>query len=342
MYEISQREVGASLIDADTFHRTRATTTLSQSSPIPQADLDVVASAMKAGQGYRPETVGLVLNTIAAWQVTCPDLIGRTTRNTLITACNEVKIAGLDEREILAALDALTLCQTDLAAEPPQHWEQERRQVRLVTRPIVKAADETLRVLPWQSHATWKIFQAYLGEGRCMWPLVSMSPQFQQALQVFRQKRNRALEDDVAEQFRQVTQHVRVRVKKAKALGLTLKIWGNNEIDVIALEMTRRILWVAEAKDLFIPFAPATLRRSYEKYFEPGKGYVEKLLAKAAIVGRNKKEILRALGVEEDCTAWRVVPIMVTRHVEPGGFARTAPVHFCAVGDLVESVSRWP
>ena len=342
MYEISQREVGDSLIDGETFHRTRATTTLPHFSPIPQADLDAVASAMKAGQGYRPETVGLVLNTIAAWQVKSPDFIGRTTRNALIAACYEVKVGDLEEHEILAALDALTLCQTDLVAEPPQHWEQERRQVRLMTRPIIKAADETFRVLPWQSHATWKTFQAYLGEGRCMWPLASMSPHFQQALQVFREKRNRALEDDVAEQFRQVTQHVRVRIKKAKVLGLTRKIWGNNEIDVIALEVARRILWVVEAKDLFVPFAPATLRRSYEKYFEPGKGYVEKLLTKATIVSRNRKEILRALGVEEDGTAWRVVPIMVTRRVEPGGFARAAPVRFCAIGDLVESVSKWP
>jgi hypothetical protein len=342
MYDVEQREAGDSLLDNAAFHESKIRAgALPATETVTIKDLEPVAISMHEGEGFRPETVGLVLETISAWNVDPARAFATCSVDELIDACYHNRGREVERDEIRAAVAALSLNRADLDDEVLQHWEQERRKARLMTKPIVVGPDGRLRLLPWQANATWRVFQGYLAEGRCMWPAGGLSERFQKSLETFRDQRNRELERLVARKFKQVTPLVRANVKKAKVLGLTVDEWGNvGEIDCLAVDAPRRVVWVAEAKDLFMPFSPATMRRSYEKYFEPEKGYVTKLLKKTAMIERHLSKVLRAFECDALDGEWRVLPVMVTRRVEPSGFARVSAVPFCHVDQVVDFVQR--
>jgi hypothetical protein len=342
MYDVEQDKAGEWLYDHDAFHEAKvvASATPPEESVTPE-DLEPVAVAMFEGEGFRPEGIGLVLLTISAWDVAPIKAIGTCSVDELVEAAYESGVREVSKEEIRSAIDALTLRASDLSGEVLQHWEQERRTARLMTKPIVEAPDGRLRILPWQSNATWRVFQGYLMEGRCMWPAAGLSARLQKALEAFRERRTRDLERLVAREFRNVTPLVAPNVKKPKVLGLTTAEWDNvGEIDCVAVDATTKIVWVAEAKDLFIPFSPSTTRRSYQKYFEGDKAYVPKLLKKAAMIERNLAKVLLSFKCDCPPEEWRVRPVMVTRRVEPAGFARTAMVPFCHVDGLLALIRQ--
>lgn len=307
--------------------------------PVTAKDIEPVAVAMQSSQGFRPETVGLILETISGWEVTSDRPFGSCTREELAAAALRNSVDDVEIAEILAAIDALILRGQDLEGEPLQHWEQERRPARLMTKPIVQIPDGTLRLLPWQSHGTWRVFQAYLGEGRSIWQAAGVPKALQDELAAFVHRRNLDLERDVAAELRKLTPHVKENIKKPKVLGLTSAEWANvGEIDAIAVDEATKTVWVAEAKDLFSPFSPSTVRRSYEKYFNSEDGYVKKLLKKTEMVRNNRIAVTASLGVDSSPEDWHVEPVMVTRRTEPAGFARSSPVPFCALGTLVQFI----
>ena len=123
--------------------------------------------------GFRPETIGMALATISAWKTDVTDPSPSSTIDQLVVRCVDDH-PGLSPVAALAAVKALILSRQGLASNPLEHWEQERRSVRLMTRPIVQLADGSLRLLPWQSDATWRVFLGYVAEGRCMWPVATL------------------------------------------------------------------------------------------------------------------------------------------------------------------------
>jgi hypothetical protein len=171
-----------------------------------------------------------------------------------------------------------------------------------------------------------------------MWPVVTLPASVQAALIAFREKRNRELELETERQFLRVTPLVRRNVKKPKVLGLDpAKFHG--EIDAIAVDEARSIIWVADAKDVFIPFSPATLRGSYQKFYEE-PNYVDKVRQKAASVRTDPSAVAKAVGAGNPDKLWDVRPLMVTRNVEPAAFANALSIDFCTVADLVEFATR--
>lgn len=320
------------------FQRARSDEKTDTLSEVKTEALEPVSEAMLSGEGFRLETVGLVLETIGAWELTPGVAVVATTTEELSRICLESRARPTTPEEVGAAIRALTLDRERLTgAEQLEHWEQERRTFRLMTRPIVRAEDGSLRLLPWQSRMTWHLFQGYLAEGRCIWPNAGLSETLREALEQFRAERNRELERSVAEQFRHVTPLLKTNVKKPRVLGLT-ELYG--EVDLVAVDQGRRIIWVVEAKDLFIPFSASALRSSYQKFFEK-PNYVGKLVKKVASIEAKPTAVAVALGAADPDGPRRVRPLMATRRIEPASFVREAsPVPFCPVSELVDFVSR--
>jgi len=335
-YEITQKMVGEALIDFPEFKRAQARRKRQVGKKLAESDLKDVAAAMEREMGFRPETVGMVLATISAWKTDVANPSPSSTIDELVSKCvNDHH--DLSPGAAQTAVNALILNQKGLASSPIEHWEQERRSVRLMTRPIVQLADGSIRLLPWQSDASWRVFLGYLSEGRCMWPVATLPPSVQAALIAFREKRNRELEVETERQFLLLTPLVRRNVKKAKVLGLDpAKFHG--EIDAIAVDEQRGIIWVADAKDVFVTFSPATLRGSYQKFHED-PNYVDKVRKKAESVRTDPVAVARALGAKVPDRTWDVRPLMVTRNVEPAAFATAGSIEFCTISELVAFAS---
>lgn len=339
MHEIDQQAVGESLLDIHAYKRAKAQGGEVVGTPLLPTDLEPVALAMQSALGFRPETVGLVLQTISAWEVTPERPFGVCTVEELIQVAHSNRVREDSAEEVRNAVTALILARTDLEGEPLEHWEQERRRARLMTKPIVEMPDGKLRVLPWQSYVTWRVFQGYLSEGRFVWPAAALSAGLQNALAAFIRERNRDLERDTGAEFRKLTPHVRENVKKPKVLGLTSGEWVNaGEIDALAVDEATKTVWVAETKDLFSPFSPSTMRRSYQKYFNSKNGYAGRLLKKTEMIRSNRIAVTASFGVDSSSGHWQVRPIMVTRRVEPAGFARSSPVSFCTLSTLEQFI----
>jgi len=95
-------------------------------------------------------------------------------------------------------------------------------------------------------------------------------------------------------------------------------------------------IWVCEVKDPQSAFAPYTLRRHVERFTQAG-GYIDKLLAKARAVADNPGAAARACGSSEQ-PHWRVIPLMITRRVEPAAFVPNPRIAFTVVAGLSDVI----
>ena len=98
------------------------------------------------------------------------------------------------------------------------------------------------------------------------------------------------------------------------------------EIDLIIADPSTRRLWVCEIKDPVAAYSPATLRRHVRK-FTSRDGYIGKLLAKAEQIAQNTDRAASACGIA-DRIPWRVIPLMITRRVEPAAYTPRPRVAF--------------
>ena len=76
----------------------------------------------------------------------------------------------VSEDEALAAVEALILRGTALAAEGIQPWKGRARDHRLLTRPLVDLGDGTIMLLPWNTDLSGMVLFQYLREGLLPWP----------------------------------------------------------------------------------------------------------------------------------------------------------------------------
>jgi hypothetical protein len=239
--------------------------------------------------------------------------------------------------EARALLEQLILKPQNLS-EFIEHWELERRPVRLMTRPFVQAENHRVFVLPWQCDGSRRVFLGYLSQGRLIWADGDATPALRQALGGLREARNRGLEIATEEVFLRITPHVKRNVKKPRTIGLLDTTWAG-EIDCIAVVDTKSTIWVADAKDMFATFSPTTVARSIQRFNGPDQ-YVDKLLKKAAVVSSAADTVAKALNVPNASRAWIVTPLMVTRFVEPAAYSRNQRVPFCPVSELETFIAQ--
>jgi hypothetical protein len=116
------------------------------------------------------------------------------------------------------------------------------------------------------------------------------------------------------------------------AAARRLRLTG--EIDALAGDPTRSRLWVCEVKDVSTAASPRTLANRVRKFTDPRRGYISKLLRSLSEVQATPSAAARLLGPPDPDRAPNVLPLMITRRVEPAAFTGNPAVAFVVSEDL--------
>ncbi|WP_329156080.1 hypothetical protein OIU91_42100 (plasmid) [Streptomyces sp. NBC_01456] len=253
--------------------------------------------------------LGAVLATASDWP-TGPDGTAAVTTEDLVA--ETATWSTLPTDHIRAAIDRLRLHPGNAAGTGPHAYAEVERRSRPLTHPLIDAG-ETLLVLPWLACAAREAYAAYLDDGRLPHP--DLPVPVTQALLRHRQQLDQHLEREISEAVRTAGLPHRFRLLEKTAAGLGIPgLVG--EIDLLVADPVTGRLWVIEAKNPTGAVAPHALLQHIQKFTTR---YRDKLLAKAATVAAHPGQAAAACGVtgEQD---WRVLPLMVTRTIEPAAF----------------------
>ena len=300
-----------------------------------------VDEALVATLGFRLLTLTSVLGALMRWPAASTAPPDWPTVEEIVTFCAETIIDG-EPDEIRAALRRLMLTSELLGSDPLEHWEQERRDTRLLTRPLVVGADTRAAIMPWAVESTYRVYLRYISDGRLPWTRNTTPPQVLTAMDAYRQRRNNELEDEVHERVAELgyPNRKRIRPNKARSIGLEHL---SGEIDEILADPQRNTIWVLEVKDPQEAFSPRQLSNGIDDFTGTAarEGYVSKLLRKVNDVSVDPVAVASALGVDEPNREWTVRPAMVTRRPIAAAFANTG-VPFATVDEIAEMIRPSP
>ncbi|MDA8289133.1 MAG: hypothetical protein M0014_11925 [Actinomycetota bacterium] len=325
-------EAGAPVrIDTDRQRTAQAFRSLSEAEGLPKRLL-VADKKMRAACGTGFDGLSAVLGTAVTWRAG-DDHVALVPRAKLRSAALEW--SQLPEAEIDAALGRLVLDPEALRAEGVSYWEQERRRHRLAISPLALVGED-LVVMPWRIFATQGIYAGYLEDGRLPWHPSDTPDSVVNALVDYRKIANQALEreaDDVAGAFG-MPHRANIEPHQAAALGLELP----GEIDLLVADPSRGRLWVCEVKDVYAAVSPATMRRRLDKFLDAKDGHVAQLSRSARAVAGNPDAAAKLLSAPSPAQPWRVLPLMITRRVEPAAFVEGVSVTFTVLADLADTL----
>ena len=242
----------------------------------------------------------------------------------------------LSTEEIDAAIDRLTLDPEQLASEGISYAAQERRHHRIATSPIPVVGGRLL-VMPWRIFAAQNTYANYLDDGRLPWHPDDLPKTVREAFGHYRQIGNHALERAALGQANALGLPASINVTPAMANAAGVTIGG--EIDLLVADTTRQRIWVCEVKDLYTAVSPQTIQRRIDKYTNSRDGFVKRLLTRQREVVENTSGALALLGVPGKVEQWRVLPLMITRRVEPAAFVAGIGVPFVVIADFASILS---
>ena len=297
------------------------------------AELD---NALQSELGFGLDALIGVLSAAIVTEVTPENPFGTPEVVDLAEAATEL-VQYTTRDESLEAIRWLTLTQESLQAEEQEYWETERRAARIDTRPLVKHGPR-LYVLPWTAAATLAVLFNYIEEGRLPWPDVILPPRVVQALQRYRDAKNKQFEKDCSDALADTELKILPNLKERAAK----KRYGFDsfygEIDLLCVDVEQSQIWVVEAKDPVTPFSAQQVRQSITSFHKP-KGYVAKLLRKVEDVRRNASNLANAIDIGMPDRKWDIRCLMVTRNTNPAAFAVNNRVPFCTIADLKQIIS---
>jgi hypothetical protein len=301
----------------------------------PLRDLQVPGSFLAADTVMRRELgtgidgLRAVLGTAVNWTPNSDD-VAETSRDELRDAA--IAWSGLTPSEIDAALGLLILTPAQLRQEGLRYSEQERRAYRLATRPLICPGDDRLIIIPRQIEAAQDIYAGYLMNGRLPWPPSEVPRAVSDAFNNYRNRQNRQLERQVLEILSSLGMPHEGNVMPNHAAKFGLRLTG--EVDALAADPERSRLWVCEVKDVSAAASPRTLADRVRKFTDNG-GYINQLLRSHSEVKANPAAAARLLEVPDPDRDWQVLPLMITRSVEPAAFVKNPAIAFVTSEDLI-------
>ena len=346
----------ASSIDMETFERDRRLATLPDPVPIGTSNdrseneqqwtpIGVRLPEYKTIERVLQETLGFGIDAIAGildsairWPASEPRCIELTTLEELAENACEMNPAIPIDRYTKAA-NWLSLGDVDFKSQASaiEHWEIERRSARIAIRPLARQ-DSKIWVAPWIAIAAKQTWINYLNQHRMPTPDAELPPSVVAALEKARQQRQRKFEEDCAATIDglPLITITRLRENRARKHGIA---YLSGEIDLLAIDPSRSIIFVIEAKDPFVPLSARSLSRQIAQ-FHDSDGYVDKLNRKVKDIEASATSLAANKNVARPKRNWRVVGVMVTRHITPAAYYRGCRVLFCTVKTLRDMISR--
>ncbi|MFJ8752207.1 hypothetical protein ACIREO_23165 [Streptomyces sp. NPDC102441] len=323
--------------DADAYHRARQQCLIAQSiaaepeltdaasvfaAPAARTEVAFTAPELPAGSqlaqadqllhqhwGCGFAALNAVLSTAADWP-TGPEGTAAVTTEDLVAESGAWSALPTDH--LRAAVARLRLHPGNAAGTGPHAYTEVERRSRPLIQPLIDAG-ERLLVLPWLACAAREAYAAYLDDGRLPHP--DLPAPVTQALLRHRQHLDQHLEREIGEAVRTAGLPHRFRLLEKTAASLGVSGLAG-EIDLLVADPAAGRLWVIEAKNPTGAVAPHALLQHIQKFTAR---YRDKLLAKTATIAAHSRQAAAACGVtgERD---WRVLPLMVTRTIEPAAF----------------------
>jgi hypothetical protein len=279
---------------------------------------------------------GCSLDAIAAVLATAIDWptgeSGTTTTTPEELVAESAAWSGLPADHLHAAVNRLRLHPGN-AAGPGEHtYTEVERRIRPLTHPLI-AHGEQLLVLPWLAHVALQTWAANLDDGHLPHP--ELPDTVGKALFRHRQQLDQRLENHVRDAARHAGLPHRFRLleKTAAALGIP---GLTGEIDLLVADPDTHRLWVIEAKNPTRAVAVHALQQHMKKFTTR---YRDKLLAKAATIAQYAAHAAAACGVDGE-HPWRVLPLMVTRTVEPAAFLEDPRIPYTTADHLTVLLSQ--
>jgi len=187
--------------------------------------------------------------------------------------------------------------------------------------------------MPWRIFATQGTFAWYMQDGRLPWHPGFLPKSVTNAFNRYRQIANRELEREATAAARSLGLPCRANIQPHQAAVAGLRLPG--ELDLLVADPLRGRLWVCEVKDVYAAVSQHTLRSRIDKFQSPRDGHAGQLTRLVQAVSANTDAAARLLSVHPADRGWKVLPLMVTRRVEPAAFVDGVAVTFTVFDDLV-------
>lgn len=315
------------LADVDLAGTTRAFTSLVAARDVP-GSLLAVNARMKEVFGTGMDGIAAVL-AIAAEQPSQTPGSSRHGSNPITLVDEATSWAGIDRFEAEGALRLLSFDAARANADAQPIWEIETRITRLTISPLISVNDGLL-ILPHLVAAAREVIIANIGDGRLPWSYDDEL--LRRAVGRYRQAANRELERRLEDEIAALGLPFRMHVEQHEAAAAGIPALPG-EIDALVADPANRRVWVLEAKDVRLGLGPRRLEQRIAEFTKPNTGHFDKLLAKTAQLRMHRTSAVALAGAEGDDT-WEVLPLIVTRRVEPAAFLRERPLAVTALAEL--------
>ncbi|MGW4641637.1 hypothetical protein ACWEN6_24155 [Sphaerisporangium sp. NPDC004334] len=292
--------------------------------PPPGSQLARADRVLHQQWGCGLDALAAVLATAVDWP-TGLDGIATTTETAL--AGEAAAWSRLPEPDLRAAIARLILDTGNAAGDRAHPYTEVERRIRLTTHPLIAHHGQIL-VLPWLVHTSQQLYAAYLADARL--PRPDVPAKAGQHLDRHRQQHNDQLERDLKAIAQRIglPHHAHLDVGPAAHLGIP---GLPGEIDLLIADEQHQRLWVVEAKNPHGATAPHNLAQHLHRF----DIYRTKLLAKTAVIAAHPGPAARACGLPAD-GCWRVIPLLVTRDLEPAAFTADPKVPFATADQLAQ------
>jgi hypothetical protein len=303
---------------------------------------DAVDAAMRGAYGAAAIDLLTSLFALALWPLPeSGDDVAVATTEELVDHVLEGTVLA-DEADgaerARAAIGMLTSTPDSLRGADWRPWHARTRRRRLLIQPLAQLRPEFVVVAPHLCFGSASVYWNYLTQGLLPWSAPAPPEPLARALEDVRDRRNRQLEEDVADTLRDGGYVVQARIRRDRPQRLGVPSLSG-EIDTVAGRAGTRVLWLLEVKDPTDTFVVPEIRRHLDRFYVgyPGKpAYVDQLAAKVADLSPHADSVAASLGLPPAPAdaPYEVRPVFVTRRPVAAAYV-SGPHPFVTLSQLL-------
>lgn len=298
-----------------------------------------VDQSLQQSLGFGLDAILIILDVITQWPVSmphCTDLV----HPQQIAAAAYTANPEIPRSDYEPAVDWLSLNPEELVSADStiRHWEVERRSARVAVRPLIQDGP-CVWILPWTAEIARRAWFTYLSQMRMPIPDDALPSHVADALRAAREVKNRDFERECLDQLADLPMLNITRVRERRANRHCIAHLSG-EIDILSVDSERSLIFIVEAKDPFVALSARAIHQQITQFHKEG-GYVDKLEQKVQDIDASASSLAATMGIEQADRDWRVIGIIVTRHVSPAAYHMSRPTTFCTIHTLRETVASF-
>jgi hypothetical protein len=301
---------------------------------------DAVDAAMRSAYGAAATDLLTTLFALALWPLPeSGDDVAVATTEELVDHVLEGTVLADDPdgaERARAAIGMLTSTPDRLRGADWRPWHARTRRRRLLIQPLAQLRPDFVVVAPHLCFGSASVYWNYLAQGLLPWSAPAPPEPLARALDDVRDRRNRQLEDDVADTLRGSGYVVQSRIRRPQRLGVPSL---SGEIDTVAARPGTSVLWLLEVKDPTDTFVIPEIRRHLDRFYvgHPRRpAYVDQLAAKLTDLSPHAAAVATSLGLPPAPSdiPYEVRPAFVTRRPVAAAYV-SGPYPFVTLPQLL-------